>query len=600
MKILGISAYYHDSAAALIVDGKIIAAAQEERFNRKKNCADFPIKAIRYCLDEAGLQLNQLDAITFYDKPLLKFERLLESYYQNAPKGLVSFVNAMPVWLKEKLFLKSIMRKELAKIGVFDSQKVKFLFTEHHLSHAASAYFTSPYAKSAIVSIDGVGEWATTSIGLGEDNKITFLKELHYPNSIGLLYSAFTYYLRFRVNHGEYKMMGLAPYGNINAEETQNFIHIIKDKLVQIYEDGSIHLPPKLYTFSTSMRMVSDHKWKQILNIPKRDSKEEINQSHCNLALAIQKVTEEIILKIALEAKKLTNADYLCLAGGVALNCVANGKIKAANIFKDVFIQPAAGDAGGALGAALASHYIYYNNKLSTTSTDKMDGAYLGPSFSEKEIKKIVNQYNGTSTYFENFEYLCNTITELLIQGHVIGWFQDRMEFGPRALGNRSIIADVRNNEMQKTLNLKIKYRESFRPFAPIVLQEDLEKYFEFKGTSPYMLMTAQVKKSYTKTLPSNYSNLTSKEKLALEKSDFPAITHVDNSARLQSVDGLSNPKMHQLLKAFKDKTGIGMLVNTSFNIKDEPIVCTPKDALNCFLNTEMDVLVLGNYVLRK
>ncbi|MEZ5008382.1 MAG: carbamoyltransferase N-terminal domain-containing protein [Chitinophagales bacterium] len=600
MFILGISAYYHDSAATLIKDGEIIAAAQEERFTRLKHDSAFPSKSIEFCLAEASISLNQLSAVVFYDKPLLKFERLLETYYENAPKGLISFVNAMPSWSKQKLFLRSTIRKALNSIDKFDSKNIPLLFTEHHLSHAASSFYTSPYKEAAILTIDGVGEWATATIGSGKGNNITIHKELHYPDSVGLLYSALTYFLGFKVNNGEYKVMGLAPYGIESAEETQKFISLAKENIVQIFDDGSIQLTPSYFSYSTSMKMVKIKKWENLLGIKKRELDDELNQQHCNLALAFQKITEEIVLKLAQTAQNITGSVNICLSGGVALNCVANGKLKQANIFKNIFIQPAAGDAGGALGAALAAYHIYFEKERKVTSSDSLKGAYLGPEYSDGDIKRSISNFEGKKTHFAHFDDLIQYINEKLLNEKVIGWFQDKMEFGPRALGNRSILADPRGIDIQRKVNLKVKFRESFRPFAPIMLKEEVEQLFEFERESPYMLMTAPIKAAYREALPANYTVLGMKEKLDYMKSQFPAISHVDLSSRLQTVDGEYNPKIYKLLQAFKKSTGVGMLLNTSFNIKDEPIVCSPEEAVNCFVKTDIDVLVVGNYVLEK
>ncbi|MEZ5024197.1 MAG: carbamoyltransferase N-terminal domain-containing protein [Chitinophagales bacterium] len=600
MFILGISAYYHDSAATLIKDGEIIAAAQEERFTRLKHDSAFPNKSIEFCLAEANISLNQLSAVVFYDKPLLKFERLLETYYENAPNGLISFVNAMPSWSKQKLFLRSTIRKALNSIDKFDSKNIPLLFTEHHLSHAASSFYTSPYKEAAILTIDGVGEWATATIGSGKGNNITIHKELHYPDSVGLLYSALTYFLGFKVNNGEYKVMGLAPYGIESAEETQKFISLAKENIVQIFDDGSIQLTPSYFSYSTSMKMVKIKKWENLLGIKKRELDDELNQQHCNLALAFQKITEEIVLKLAQTAQNITGSVNICLSGGVALNCVANGKLKQANIFKNIFIQPAAGDAGGALGAALAAYHIYFEKERKVTSSDSLKGAYLGPEYSDGDIKRSISNFEGKKTHFAHFDDLIQYINEKLLNEKVIGWFQDKMEFGPRALGNRSILADPRGIDIQRKVNLKVKFRESFRPFAPIMLKEEVEQLFEFERESPYMLMTAPIKAAYREALPANYTVLGMKEKLDYMKSQFPAISHVDLSSRLQTVDGEYNPKIYKLLQAFKKSTGVGMLLNTSFNIKDEPIVCSPEEAVNCFVKTDIDVLVVGNYVLEK
>lgn len=604
LKILGISAYYHDSAAALTCDGEIVAAAQEERFSRKKHDASFPKQAIQFCLERANLTLDEIDAIVFYDKPLLKFERLLETYYAFAPKGLISFVKAMPVWLKEKLFLKKILFRALQEISHFDKKKIKFLFPEHHLSHAASAFYPSAYRKAAILTIDGVGEWATASICLGEENKITVIKELHFPHSLGLLYSAFTYFLGFRVNSGEYKLMGLAPYGNNSSPEIEKYIKRIKTNLVDIKPDGSIWLNQKYFNYATGLEMIKTPLWEKCFGFPKRKPESTLEQQHYELAFAIQTVTEEIVLKMAKEAQKCTKAEYLCLAGGVALNCVANGKLLKEALFKDIFIQPAAGDAGGALGAALAAHHIYYKQERTTfTLPDKMKMSLLGPEYSNAEIevtiKKILTSKPEIEATFIN-KNLEAHIADLIAKGNVIGWMQGRMEFGPRALGARSILADPRNTKMQQILNQKIKYRESFRPFAPLVMEEDCDKYFTPGISSPYMLQVQEVKKKWQEPLPENYEFLPWREKLAVQRSELPAITHVDFSARIQTVGREGHPKLWQLLNEFKKITNCSVLINTSFNVRGEPIVCTPKDAIDCFLNTEMDCLVMGNWVMLK
>lgn len=603
-KILGISAFYHDSAAALVVGGKIIAAAQEERFTRDKHTPDFPTQAIKYCLEEAGLEIDELDAIVFYDKPLLKFERLLQTYYAFAPKGLVSFLKAIPVWLNEKMFLKKLIYDGLKEVGNYDKKKVKLLFSEHHLSHAASAFFPSPYQKAAILTIDGVGEWCTASIGLGENGKITILKEMEFPHSVGLLYSAFTYFLGFTVNSGEYKLMGLAPYGNPKADETHKFIALIKKHLIDIKEDGSIWIDQSYFNYATGLRMVKDEKWKELFGVARRDSEAELEQKHCNLALAIQIVTEEIVIKMALEAKRITNTDYLCLAGGVALNCVANGKLLKENIFKGIYIQPAAGDAGGALGAALAISYMYFEENRVTNGNnnahDSMQGSYLGPDYSEKEIQSMNRKVKANFTQYSNFQDLTKFIATQLSTGNVVGWFQGRMEFGPRALGNRSILGDARNPEMQKKLNLKIKYREGFRPFAPSVLAEKYSEYFDLEVDSPYMLLVAPIKTERRKKLPENYHDLPLWERLYFERSDVQSVTHLDFSARVQTVHKETNLRYWELIDAFEKQTNYGLVVNTSFNVRGEPIVCTPHDAYRCFMSTEMDYLVIGDFVYCK
>jgi carbamoyltransferase len=601
-KILGISAFYHDSAAALTVGGKIIAAAQEERFTRDKHTPDFPTNAVKYCLDEAGLTIDELDAIVFYDKPLLKFERLLQTYYAFAPKGLVSFLRAIPVWLNEKMFLKKLLYDGLKEVGPYDKKKVKLLFPEHHLSHAASAFLPCPYEKAAILTIDGVGEWCTASIGLGDKGDIKILKEMEFPHSVGLLYSAFTYYLGFTVNSGEYKLMGLAPYGDPTAKQTHDFADLIKKELVDIKADGSIWLDQKYFNYATGLRMVHDDKWAALFGFPRREGETDLEQKHCNLALAIQMVTEEIVIKMAEEAKRLTGAEYLCMAGGVALNCVANGKLLRAGIFKDIYIQPASGDAGGALGAALAASTMYFAEPriMNPNGGDTMEGSYLGPDYSDKEIMLMNRKVKATFTKYENFEDLSTFVAARLAEGNVVGWHQGRMEFGPRALGSRSILGDARNPEMQKKLNLKIKYREGFRPFAPSVLAHKAADYFELEHDSPYMLIVAPVKDERRKQLPADYHSRSLWDRLYHERSDIQSVTHLDFSARVQTVHPETNPRYHSLISAFEQQTGYGLVVNTSFNVRGEPIVCTPYDSYRCFMSTEMDYLVVGDFVYCK
>lgn len=602
MTYLGISAFYHDSAAALVRDGEVIAAAQEERFTRKKHDPAFPTNAARFCLEYAGCSINDVDAIVFYDKPLLKFERLLETYYAFAPKGLRSFMMSMPVWLKEKLFLKKLIYEALDTIEKVDRKKAKLLFPEHHLSHAASAYYPSPFDRAAILTIDGVGEWATASICLGEGNKITVLKELDFPHSLGLLYSAFTYFCGFKVNSGEYKLMGLAPYGNHGSAEVSRYKEIIKSKLIDLKEDGSVFLNQEYFNYATGLRMVYDDKWAALFGFPKREGESMLDQRHCDLALAIQEVTEEAVLGMAREAKRITGADYICMAGGVALNCVANGKLDNAGIFKQLFIQPAAGDAGGALGAAYAAHYIYEGaeRKVDPTKMDALKGSYLGTETVEQDIKGTASKYKAPFEYFTDEKALVEKVAGLLNSGNVIGWHQGRMEFGPRALGARSIIADARNPEMQKKLNLKIKYREGFRPFAPIVMAEEVSEFFDHKGISPYMLLVKPVKGSRQIPYPAGFEGKELLEKLYFKRSDMPAITHIDYSARLQTIHKETNLRLWKLLDAFKSKTGYPVLVNTSFNVRGEPIVNTPEDSYRCFMRTDMDYLVIGNFVFDK
>jgi len=601
MRILGISAFYHDSAAALIEDDKITAAAQEERFTRKKHDSSFPNNAIEFCLKYGGCAINELDAVVFYDKPLLKFERLLETYYSFAPKGLASFIAAMPVWLKEKMFLKRLIMQELWKHGSFDKKQIKLLFPEHHLSHAASAFYPSPFKKAAILTIDGVGEWATASICLGEGKNISIIKELRFPHSLGLLYSAFTSFLGFKVNSGEYKLMGLAPYGNPDSKEVDRFINIIKKELMEIKNDGSIWLNQQHFNYATGLRMVHRKKWEKLFGFPQRNAESELLQQHCDLGLAIQLVTEEVVIKMATEAKRLTGASHLCMAGGVALNCVANSKLLKQAIFEDIYIQPAAGDAGGALGSALAAYHIYFGKERSgKVEIDSMQGSYLGPEFSDLDVILVAKKFKAKYAIVHDFDKLCDSVASLIDEGKIVGWMQGRMEFGPRALGTRSILGDARNPEMQKKLNLKIKYRESFRPFAPSVLAEDVNKYFELNGNSPYMLLVKPVNENRRAKLPENYNQLPLREKLYQRRSDLPAITHIDFSARIQTVHKETNPHYWRLIDAFKKRTGYGIIVNTSFNVRGEPIVCTPEDAYRCFMRTEMDYLVINNLIFSK
>jgi carbamoyltransferase len=585
----------------MLIAGEVVAAAQEERFTRIKHTPDFPSQAIRYCLEYSGCSIDELDAVVFYDKPLLKFERLLETYYAFAPRGLRQFIMAIPVWLKEKMFLKKLLYDGLADIEKYDKKKLRLLFSEHHLSHAASAFYPSPYKEAAILTIDGVGEWATAAISHGKDEKIKMIKEMRFPHSVGLLYSAFTYYLGFRVNSGEYKLMGLAPYGNPNEQQTNDFIQLIKNNIVSIKEDGSIWLNQDYFDYATGLRMVNEKKWKKLFGFPAVEPDGKIEQKHCNLAYAIQNVTEDIVIKMAREAKKITQSDYICLSGGVALNCVANGRLLREKIFKDIFIQPAAGDAGGALGAAQIAHHVYFEQGRKVSSNgDAMQGSYLGPEYSDKEAAIAFKKHKAVYNLIDSYDALCREVAELIDKGNVIGWFQGRMEFGPRALGNRSILADPRNREMQKKLNLKIKYREGFRPFAPSVLFEDKNDYFDLPVASPYMLLIAEVKKERRKPLPDNYNNLDLWEKLYYERSDVQSITHLDFSARVQTVHKETNLRFWQLINAFKEKTGYGILVNTSFNVRGEPVVCTPEDAYKCFMRTEMDYLVVNDFLLKK
>jgi carbamoyltransferase len=596
--ILGISAYYHDSAAALLIDGEIVAAAQEERFTRKKHDPSFPTNAVRYVLDEAGLNYNSLTAVAFYDKPFLKFERLLETYHAFAPRGLISFGSAIPVWIKEKLFMKKLLRDSLAEFG---NAKVPIYYPEHHLSHAASAFYPSRFADAAILTVDGVGEWATTVIAHGQGSSISILRELHFPHSIGLLYSAFTYYTGFMVNSGEYKLMGLAPYGNPHSDQVATFKSKILSHLVDIRKDGSIVLNMVYFEYATGLKMVNEPKREQLFGVPRRRPESELSQVYMDMALAIQQVTEDIVLRLAQTARELTGSKYLVLAGGVALNCVVNGKILQAGIFDDLWIQPAAGDAGGALGAAYAVWHIGLGKERQKSSRfDAMKGSYLGPEFSDKDVQRTIDRSGANATRYENVAELVQAVAPHLADGAVVGWFQGRMEFGPRALGNRSILGDARNPEMQKKMNLKIKYREGFRPFAPSVLETDAKEYFELDRPSPYMLLVVPVRKERRREVPKGYNEMPLYDRLYFLRSDVPSITHIDYSARVQSVTADTNPRYWQLIQEFKKLTGYGLIVNTSFNVRGEPVVCTPDDAYRCFMRTEMDVLVVGNYVFEK
>ena len=591
--ILGLSAYYHDSAAALVSDGKIIAAAQEERFTRKKHDAGFPTQAIRYCLAEAGLAFNAIDQVVFYDKPLVKFERLLETYIATTPRGFPSFLAAMPIWLKEKLYLKTVIRRELAAIGECEKKALpSLLFAEHHQSHAASAFFPSPFPEAAVLCMDGVGEWATTTVWHGKDNRVYPLWQIDFPHSLGLLYSAFTYFTGFKVNSGEYKLMGLAPYG------VPRYTELILDNLIDVKLDGTFRLAMEYFDYATGLRMTND-RFSALFRRGPRAPESPLTQDEMDIAASIQVVTEDIVLRLAQTIHAETGLKNLCLAGGVALNCVANGRLLREGPFEELWIQPAAGDAGGALGCALATWHEYLDQPRSCDTQDAMQGAYLGPAFTDAEARESLESVGAVYNTLEASE-LYSSVAELLAKGNVVGWFQGRMEFGPRALGARSIIGDPRNIEMQSVMNLKIKYRESFRPFAPAVLAERIADYFEQAEDSPYMLLVANVREMLRKQVSVEDDQLFGIDKLNVLRSELPAITHIDYSARIQSVHKETNPQFHALLSAFDQLTGCGVLVNTSFNVRGEPIVCTPLDAYRCFMRTEMDSLVIGNMVFAK
>ena len=592
MKILGISAFYHDSAAAIIQNGKIIAAAQEERFTRKKHDAAFPRNSIQFCLEKAKITLDKIDYIAFYDKPLIKFERLLETYLSCAPRGLSSFIKAMPLWLKDKLFLKTVLAREFKSLMQSSILEVPpILFGEHHQSHAASAFFPSPFQSAAVMCLDGVGEWATSSIWHGKGAELIPLWEIQFPHSLGLLYSAFTYYTGFKVNSGEYKLMGLAPYGS------PKYVNTIKENLIDIKDDGTFWLDMKYFGYHVGLTM-TNRQFDKLFKGPPRKPESDVTQKEMDLARSIQVVTEEIVLKLANTAAKETGEKNLCLAGGVALNCVANGELKRRGIFEDIWIQPAAGDAGGALGAAMSCWYSYLGNARVVEKGDSMRGAYLGPSFSSGEAKKALSPFKPEYQEFEE-DALLKHLCKLLAAENVIGWFQGAMEYGPRALGARSILGDPRSQKMQSTMNLKIKYRESFRPFAPAVLEEEVSNWFDYPGRSPYMLMVAQVHDN-KKVAEVEDENLFGIDKLRLKRSSIPAITHVDYSARLQTVNNTTNPRFYRLLEKFHNETKCPVLINTSFNVRGEPIVCTPEDAYRCFMRTEMDYLVIENLLFTK
>lgn len=593
MKILGISAYYHDSAACLLVDGEIVAAAQEERFTRKKHDPGFPACAIEYCLHEARISAAEIDYVIFYDKPFLKFERLLETYLAFAPKGFWSFATSLPIWLKDKLFQRSVIVKALKELlGSATDWSERLLFSEHHLSHAASAFFPSPFEEAAVLTMDGVGEWTTTSLAIGKGNKLSVYKEIHFPHSLGLLFSAFTYYTGFKVNSGEYKVMGLAPYGE------PKYVDLIKDHLIDIKEDGSFSLNMSYFNYCTGLTMTND-RFHALFGEPPRKPESILGQREMDLAASIQAVTEEVVLKLAKGIIKSTGQRNLCLAGGVALNCVANGKLLKEKVFEHIWIQPAAGDAGGALGAALTAYHLMLDGPRDIRTGDSMKGSYLGPEYSQEDIEQRLTAAGAVFTRVSN-EDLINMTAQALADGKAIGWQQGRMEFGPRALGGRSIIADPRSPTVQKQLNLKVKYRESFRPFAPSVLREDVSDWFQIETDSPYMLLVADVADSKQIAMSEEQKNLFGIAKLNVPRSEIPAVTHVDYSARIQTVHSETNPKYHRLISKFKQITGCPVLVNTSFNVRGEPIVCTPEDAFRCFMGTELDMLIVGACIMNK
>jgi carbamoyltransferase len=593
MDILGISAFYHDSAACLVRNGEILAAAQEERFTRKKHDPGFPTNAVEYCLETGGIKLADLTYIVFYDKPLLKFERLLETYISFAPKGIRSFLMAMPLWIKEKLFLKKLLLDQFKQFDT-SGRMPAVLFGEHHESHAASAFFASPYEKAAVLCLDGVGEWATSTAWMGEGNTLTPLWEIPFPHSIGLLYSAFTYHTGFKVNSGEYKVMGLAPYGQ------PKYVKLIYDNLIDLKPDGTFRLNMDYFDYCTGLAM-TNKRFDELFGAPPRESETRLTQREMDMARSVQDVTEEVMLRLGCTLHKETGAEYLCMAGGVALNCVGNGRLSREGPFKGLWIQPAAGDAGGALGAALSAWYQHEGKpRVVSGRGDAMKGSYLGPSFSDRQIQEFLNQRGAPFVAASGDDDLCKRVAAELASGKVIGWFEGRMEFGPRALGARSIIGDARSTSMQSVMNLKIKFRESFRPFAPSVLRERVSDYFEMDVDSPYMLLVADVQKSRCLEMPPNTQDLWGIDLLNVPRSDIPAVTHIDYSARIQTVHEDTNPKYYRLLKSFEELTGYGVIVNTSFNVRGEPIVCTPEDAYRCFMRTEIDVLVLGNQLVYK
>ncbi len=593
MRILGLSAYYHDSAACLVIDGEIIAAAQEERFTRKKHDAGFPVNAIQYCLHEAKLRPADINHVVFYDKPFLKFERLFETYLAFAPRGFKSFVTSLPIWLKDKLFQKTVITDALTEqFGKDIDWLERLLFSEHHLSHAASAFFPSPFEESAVLTMDGVGEWTTTSLAIGKGSQLSVHKEIHFPHSLGLLYSAFTYYTGFKVNSGEYKVMGLAPYGQ------PKYADLIKNHLITIQEDGSFHLDMRYFDYCTGLTMTNE-RFDALFGGPPRQPESTLTQREMDLAASIQAVTEEVVIKLAKGIRQSTGLKNLCLAGGVALNCVANGKLLREKVFDNIWIQPAAGDAGGAVGAALGAYYLMLNQPRTVNAGDGMKGSYLGPEYSQQDIERRLKKIGAVFSTVSDEEQI-NIAARALADGKAVGWHQGRMEFGPRALGARSIIADPRSPAVQKQLNLKVKYRESFRPFAPSVLREDISNWFQIDTDSPYMLLVADVAKEKQLPMIEEQKKLFGIDKLNVPRSEIPAITHVDYSARIQTVHKETNPKYHRLISRFKELTDCPVLVNTSFNVRGEPIVCTPEDAFHCLMGTEIELLMVGNCVLKK
>ncbi len=594
MQILGVSAYYHDSAAALVEDGRIVAAAQEERFTRVKHDANFPQRAVEYCLREAGVGLADVDLVVFYEKPFLKFERLLETYVAFAPRGWRSFTKAIPLWLREKLFQKNMLVTELRALDPRFSPQDRLLFTEHHQSHAASAFFPSPFEEAVVLTMDGVGEWATTSVAIGKGDTVETVREIHFPHSLGLLYSALTYYLGFRVNSGEYKVMGLAPYGE------PKYADLMLEHLIEVKTDGSFRMDQSYFDYCTGLTMTNG-KFSDLFGAPVRSPEDRLTPFHMDMAASVQAVTEEVVLRTTRTLSAETSLDNLCLAGGVALNCVANGKVLRDGAFKNIWVQPAAGDAGGALGAALAAYHMHVGRpRKVSASGDAMRGSYLGPAFGQGDIERRLSDAGATFTVIKDEDELLAATVQALKEEKAVGWFQGRMEFGPRALGARSILGDPRSPAMQRTLNLKVKYRESFRPFAPSVLREDVAEWFELDGDSPYMLLVADVKKERQRAMSAEERTLFGIDKLNVARSDIPAVTHVDYSARVQTVHAETHPRYHALLAKFKEETGCPVVLNTSFNVRGEPIVCTPEDAFRCFMGTEIEVLVAGNCFLRK